>query len=54
MVIDPGVEVLFEGDYSINAKVGNIVARGTEDAPIIFRSSANHVDNHDGYYAGWI
>jgi len=52
LVIDPGVEVLFEGNYSITAR-GNIEARGTVDNPIVFQSSANHVENHEGYYGTW-
>ena len=52
LVIDPGVEVLFEGNYSITVR-GTVKARGTEDDPIVFRSSAGYVENHEGYYGTW-
>ena len=52
LIIDPGVEVLFEGNYSITVR-GTITARGTKDKPIVFRSSAGYVDNHEGYYGSW-
>ena len=52
LVIDPGVQVLFEGDYSISVS-GEINARGSEEQPIVFRSSASYVKNHEGYYGTW-
>ena len=53
-----GVEVLFEGYVSVvvrsnNNEVGKIDARGTADNPIVFRSSAGFVENHEGYYGTW-
>ena len=52
LIIDPGVQVLLEGDYSITVR-GSIDARGTSDNPIVFRSSAGYVENHEGYYGTW-
>ena len=52
LVIDPGVEVLFEGAFSL-AVSGSINAIGTEEKPIVFRSSAAYVENHEGYYGTW-
>ena len=52
LVIDPGVEVLFEGNYSITVR-GSIRARGTAENPIVFRSSAANIENHEGYYGTW-
>ena len=52
LTIDPGVKVYFDGDYSISVR-GYIDARGTKEKPIVFRSSGNLIENHEGYYGNW-
>ena len=52
LVIDPGVTVYFDGDYSISVR-GTLVARGTEAKPITFMSSASRIENHEGHYGTW-
>ncbi|MBQ0070574.1 MAG: Ig-like domain repeat protein, partial [Spirochaetales bacterium] len=52
LVIDPGVEVLFDGKYSINGR-GTLYAVGTENESITFCSTRGRIENHDGYYGNW-
>ena len=60
LIIDPGVDVLFDGDYAIVIE-GNLVAVGTESNPINFRTSKNYmsetysqnVEGYTGYYGTW-
>ena len=52
LVIDPGVRVFFDGNYSISVR-GLLDAQGTAEKPIEFRSSGNLVENHEGYYGNW-
>ena len=52
LVIDPGVKVYFDGNYSISVR-GTLDAQGTDEKPIEFRSSGNLIENHEGYYGNW-
>ncbi|MBQ0070636.1 MAG: hypothetical protein KBS81_02055, partial [Spirochaetales bacterium] len=52
LVIDPGVEVFFDGPYSF-LFMGQLEAVGTEEEPIVIASSKNRIDNHEGYYGRW-
>ncbi len=55
LVIEPGVDVLFDGNYSINVE-GYIQAIGTNDECITFNSSQGFVADtlgNNGYYESW-
>lgn len=55
LVIDPGVDVFFDGPYSIIVK-GTLKAIGTESNNIYFDSSRDYVKDvmkKDGYYGCW-
>ena len=56
--IDPGVDVLFDGNYSILIR-GTLSAVGTENDPIVFRSTRDYMtteyddESYSGYYGNW-
>lgn len=58
LVIDPGVDVLFDGNYSILIR-GTLSAVGTENDPIVFRSTGDYMtteyddESYSGYDGNW-
>lgn len=58
LVIDPGVDVLFDGNYSILIR-GTLSAVGTENDPIVFRSTRDYMteeyydESYSGYNGNW-
>ena len=58
LVIDPGVDVLFDGNYSILIR-GTLSAVGTENDPIVFRSTRDYMtaeyddESYSGYDGNW-
>ena len=55
LIIGPGVDVLFDGDYSINIE-GNIQAVGSDEERIVFNRAngfVTEITGNNGYFGDW-